>query len=252
MAATTYQEWLNRNSYRAFPLVEDSNRACGGSELPNKVVLDARFCLFRDSGTLDQVTLISAEILESGDVRLEVGIDESTVTVTSSDSVAAYSDDMVSFRILVGHSDDLAELTGSYVLDNPAKFLASRVLSVPYGIGVDTLQCEGDQPVATGVVEADDGHNTTLDVSGNNLVLGIRQAAGRGVLCPESGQTDVCGGSVLYFINGQRANSDGSFSIIAGEGVTVGTGTYRNLFGESIPAVIVKTNSAVDAFMGKR
>ena len=257
MPNVTRQEWLNRNSYRRFPLVENSNMACvrrendssdlepcrkgwarTGVELPDSVILDARFCLF---GTSDgPVMLKSVTIKPSGDVSAVLGIPGSPGTTVGEDGVVSGAE--FSCRIVFGTREKLSPLAGEYVLETPAEFLRSRVLSVPYGIGVDTLTCGG--VTAIGDIRVVDGRNSSLDIVGNDLVLSLKKGLGDGVACSDLGLGGVCpDGNMLYYINGQKADSSGNIDILAGEGITVTTGTFRG-----IPAVIVCTSPVVNNF----
>jgi hypothetical protein len=163
--------------------------------------------------------------------------------LTSENGVAVLAHYPHSCRVLTGDPEHLKEFAGTYTLKTRARILQSRVLSVPYGIGADTLKADGE--TAFGDIEVVDGYNTTLEIENNNLVLRIGYGLGKGVVCPEDpGPGPVYCDNVLYFINGQGADSDGGFSILAGEGISVKTGYF-----DRYPAVYVSTNSEVDNFM---
>jgi hypothetical protein len=93
-----------------------------------------------------------------------------------------------------------------------------------------------------GVVHLRDGNNTSLRIVGNAVELSISESGGDGFECPEDGK---CEG--INFINGQRADTNGNFSIVGGQGVVVFSGEYNG-----IPAVIVKTNGVVDSYAKPR
>lgn len=257
MANNTVQEWLNRNAYRRFPLVEDSDMSClfedptdssdkcgphalcsSDKTLPNSVILDARFCLF---GLEDgPVKLVSANISESGTVSIVVDLPGKQGVVIPESGL--WNDDEFSARVVFGNRETLSEIAGVYTLCHPAEFLRSRVISIPYGIGVDTLTC--GSTTGCGEVRVADGHNTSLDIdNNNNLVLSIKKGLGLGVVCPGSYGGTLCDGSMLYYLNGQKADSSGNIDILAGEGITVSTGTFNG-----IPAVIVCTSPLVNSF----
>ena len=244
MPNSTMQEWLNLNAHRRFPLVDDSDLSCeSGVELPNAALLDARFCMF---GVTDGNVLLKSASIHGGVVSLSFalpGIDDPAVI--ESRGFCAWSSSDFSARVYTGSPESLDGLDGDYVLRKPARILRSRVLSVPFGIGADTLSC--GRVSACGDIRVADGHNTTLNISKNNLVLGLRRGAGLGVSCPDVEQSYLCGGSALYFLNGQKADSNGDIGIYGGEGITVSSGTYMG-----IPAVIVCTSKAVNRFAYKR
>lgn len=242
MAGNTQQEWLNRNAYRAFPFVENTDFTCrDGAVLPLSAILDARFCLFGEGEC--SVTLDSAEISNDGSVAMKFRTEGRQLRLTSENGVAVLDRYPHSCRVLTGDPEYLKEFAGTYTLKTPARILQSRVLSVPYGIGADTLDVDGES--AFGDIEVVDGHNTALEIENNNLVLRVGYGLGKGVVCPEDPEPGpVYCNNVLYFINGQGADSDGGFSILAGEGISVKTGYF-----DRYPAVYVSTNSEVDNFM---
>lgn len=247
MAGSTLQEWLNRNAYRAFPFVEDTDFSCSdGNVLPKSVVLDARFCMF-DLGCETPV-LTQASIYTDGTVELHLRINGKDVELGPGSGFMTYADEasMTFARIAVGSQAALSGLAGLYRLNTPAPFLSSRTMCIPYGIGADTLSSGGVE--AVGEVRVEDGYNSTLDIRANNLVLNVRKGAGRGVDCALPGDDEalVCDGSVLRFLNGQKADSDGNIQIMGGDGISVVSGTYKGM-----PAVIILTSAAISGFTGK-
>jgi len=255
MAYSSVQEWLNRNAHRRYPLEDDSSLSCvshagtaaGGCEvtkcdnsrtLPDCVVLDARFCLLGvDDGP---VLLKSVVVDEDGSASMTVDTPVEKDVVIRHDGIV--NGQYLSARVIFGDKESLKAHAGEYVLCSPARFLRSRVLSVPYGIGADTLSCGG--ATAHGDIRVADGRNTSLDISGNNLVLTVKRGIGTGVLCPDIVSGSACEGRVLYYLNGQKADSSGNIDLVAGGGVSVSTGTYNG-----IPAVIVSTSPVVDNFI---
>ena len=135
----------------------------------------------------------------------------------------------------------MAEFAGDFPLLSPVRLLSSRILSIPYGIGVDTLTC-GDV-TGTGKVRVANGHNTELDISGRNLRLRVVKNGGTGPKCPDP-KGEICYGRVLYFLDGQKADSDGSIWVKSSDGISTSTGTYKG-----IPAIFVKTSATIDSFM---
>lgn len=236
MPSSVYQEWLNRNAYRAFPFEEDSDFSCESGEFPAGLVLDMRVCSFSLGPA--EVRLVSAEVGDS--VSLVFSCHGTTFEASGSSSFLSGSKGDVSWRVFI--SDATEGFRGSYALKNPPRLLPSRIVDIPFGVGVDTLRC-GDS-VAIGEVEVEDGYNTTLDIHDNDLRLRIGDGIGRGRKCPDYKDDLVCEGALLYYFNGQKADSDGNISITGGAGVSVGRGTY-----DGIPAVIVKTDARVDSFV---
>jgi hypothetical protein len=127
----------------------------------------------------------------------------------------------------------------------PRRILGSRCIVRPGGFGIDSLwldKPETGQIGATGMVHLRDGYNTSLRVVGNAVELRISDRSGLGYECPEDDSCDA-----IYFINGQRADTNGNFSIMGGPGVSVSSGIYNG-----IPAVIVRTDASVDSYAKPR
>lgn len=243
MAGSTRSEWLNRNAYRAFPFEEDSDFSCtNGSVFPLGAVLDMRVCLFGEKNS--DVLMTSASILDDGAVILTLHALDRDISVSSNDGPGDSHDDEMSLRVTYGKKEDMAGFAGDFTFIRPVRLLSSRILSIPYGIGVDTLTC-GDV-TGTGKVRVADGHNTELDISGRNLRLKVVRNGGTGPKCPET-KGEICQGRILYFLDGQKADSDGSIWIKGSDGISTSTGTYKGL-----PAIFVKTSAIVDSFMYRR
>jgi len=253
MANSTLQEWLNRNAFRAFPLEEDSDLSCAAAAgaaraLPNGAVLDARFFLDGE-GAVGGVFLERVGISESGIVSLEVSTPEGRMRLSGGpDSSRSEFQVLVASiggchaRVVAGSPESLAAHAGDYRLNAPPRFLRSRVLAVPSGIGADTITCGG--VTGHGDIRVANGVNTELGIRGNSLVLKVRKGIGLGLDCPTLPTAFLCSGNVLYFLNGQKADSSGNIQIYGGEGVSVTTGTFRG-----IPAVIVTTSMQVNNFI---
>lgn len=235
------QEWLNRNAGISFPLTADSDMSCSnGVVFPNSILLDMRVCFFGLSAP--DVSLVSAVIREDrADLTFRCG--ERTFSVDGSGMVKGASDDM-SFMAYIADVGVLKEFVGSYPLLHPARIVPERVVDIRYGIGVDTLSCEGGS--AIGEVNVADGYNTELDIHGNSLRLRIGDGLGKGTKCIKHSGDYACNGSVLYYLNGQKAGLNGSIAIQGGNGVKVSSGTYKG-----IPAIIVETDESVNGFLYK-
>jgi hypothetical protein len=236
MPSSAYQEWLNRNAYRSFPFEENSDFSCESGEFPVGLVLDMRVCSFGLEPI--EVRLVSASVGES--VSLVFSCHGTEFEASGSASFLSGSKDDVSWRVLI--SSEYRSFAGEYRLLNPPRLLPSRIVDIPFGVGVDTLRC--GEKVAFGEVEVADGYNTTLDIHANDLRLRIGDGDGKGRKCPDYKDNMICEGALLYYFNGQKADSDGNISITGGSGVSVGRGTYLG-----IPAVIVKTDSSVNSFV---
>lgn len=265
---TRHFEWLNRNAYRAFPFEEDAGlSASDGVRLPSWCLLDARFVVipFSRSATVESRPVrlagfsVSGESEGSADVSLDflvsagserirvvAGFSVRPGSVTLARAEARSDGAMVSASLFAGAPsswDDpsFSGAVGSHETPGAPAIVPSRCVVVPGGIGVDALYGNLGA-AAVGRVHLRNGYNTSMRISGGAIELDISPDAGIGFECPEDRECDA-----IYFINGQRADTDGGFSILAGDGVRTSTGTYNG-----IPAVFVSTTSLVDSYAKPR
>ena len=241
MSDETMQEWLNRNSNRSFPLLEDADLSCENEAVfPNAILLDFRVCFF---GTeKPDVKLVSAVVSgDSADLTFSCAGHE--FHASGSGIVSGEAEDM-SFRGYLASKNDIGQYAGEYILNTPAPLSPGRVVDLRYGVGVDTLSC--GENIATGAIRVADGYNTELEIHQNSLQLRIGDGLGKGTKCIEHSDDYICDGRVLYYLNGQKAGSDGSIFLQGGNGVRVTSGTYKG-----IPAVIVLTDENVNRFVYK-
>lgn len=260
-------EWLNQNAYRAFPFAEDSSALCtDGVYAPDWLVLDAKAILAPDAANRsvppEQLALASFSIRSAGSGAAFVGLsfryrkpssdgyEEESLSVFGTlgagrMATLRYDDPpKASATFVVGTPVDRSEidgLAGDHELSEPRPVLPTRIVSYPGGFGMDALIVDRGSAVS-GEVHLRDGYNTSLRIYDGRIRLSISGSEGLGYECPDDPGCDS-----IHYINGQRANSDGSFSIMAGEGTQVSTGTY-----EGIPAVFVTTTSLVDSYAKPR
>ena len=133
-------------------------------------------------------------------------------------------------------------------MNSPAKLLPGRTVRLPCGSGCDVLSCGGVE--ASGDVVVTDGHNTTLRILNGRLSLRAGVGMGKGPICdgtvvPEAGDeqdgyqvNDEVLPRLIYYINGQKADSDGGFQIYGGDGIVVSTGKSHGL-----PAVFIRPSA---------
>ena len=93
-----------------------------------------------------------------------------------------------------------------------------------------------------GKVLLQDGYNTTLRVNDGKVVLDINAQAGLGYECP--GSESLPRG--VSMINGQHADSGGSFSFVAGPGIKIGQGSYND-----VPGITIAADSQIDSMAGR-
>lgn len=264
MSGTIARGWLNENSYRAFPFVENSSPSCtDGSRMPDWLVLDMKavVSVANPNASLDGVgfraTGFSVERSDGfivSSVRLSVSYGPSAersamsvsaeVPVGGNAHVSAYDErpdgsfSMVSAFLGAPASTGDA-VFGSFDLARPREVIPSRIVVNSGGFGIDALA--GNFGVASGDVHLRDGHNTHARISSDGAVeITVSPTAGEGYECPDPGGSKC---DSIRFINGQRADTNGSFTIFPGAGTRVETGTF-----EGLPAVFVRTSEIVDAY----
>ena len=262
-------EWLNENAYRAFPFEEDSDRRCtDGTIVPDWLVLDAKAMLFSRKRSYpvdgDRVGLKWFSVTKAGrsdaasiDVGIvarigggEMEVRHSFPSVPGAVSHVDLKPNVIPtamyFRISMFMGAPATfegadpSLFGRHELPSPLWICRSRCIVWPGGFGMDSVWTDrgaSGLDGATGMVHLRNGNNTSLRIAGGAVELSISEDAGYGYECPD----EKC--DAIYFINGQRADTDGNFSIVGGDGVEVSAGSY-----DGIPAVIVRTNSVVDSY----
>lgn len=241
MADVTRIEWLNSNSVRKYPLVEDcATVADDGEELPDRSLLDMRVSAFGLRPCAAKVS--SFWVSEDGSVaRVSVSVDGTSVSAEAPASGGTCSsvsgDGLVSVYAAFG--DFSGVRPGLHLFSDGPEVLPSRTVFLPGRTCVDAIVCGGVR--GSGTISVADGVNTTLDIHGNALRLRVGNGIGLAAPCADDDQgLRGCGGA-LYYINGQRADDDGSFTIYGGDGVSVRSGTYRG-----VPAIIISSSKRVE------
>lgn len=267
-------DWLNENAYRAFPFEDNSSGRCiDGTVMPNWLFLDAKAMLFskKSSNAVEGewVGVSGFEILkdqasDQAGVTVSFVISTGGTVLSMSHSFASTPGKVYRFDLApAGMQNGMYvrisgffgapatfegmdhSLFGAHQLSEPRKFLPTRCVIRPGGFGMDAVWADtsvDDFVGVNGVVHLRNGNNTSLRIVGNAVELSISESGGDGFECPED---DKCEG--INFINGQRADTNGNFSIVGGQGVVVTSGEYNG-----IPAVIVKTNGVVDSYAKPR
>ena len=262
--------WLNGNAYRAYPFEEDSTSGCAdGSVAPDWLVLDARAVVVSDpsmeavrgvvrldsfsvsapSNGVSLVTLSFSVAMASSGGSIEYApavatafVSPGSVSHAVARAVFPSSSGTAVVSLFVGAPVSAPEVPeGTHVLEEPRPILASRCLVFPGGLGIDALYCQSPM-AASGRVHLRNGNSTSLRIVGGRIELSISGTEGLGYDCPEPGECDA-----IRYVNGQRADTDGGFSVEAGPGMVVGSGEYNG-----IPAVVVSANSVVDSYAKPR
>ena len=235
-------EWRNLNRYRAYPFRDDVDMSLSnGSKLPNDVIVDAAAVHYK--GTSTAFSLIAIARNDNGDststavFTFQVGADTCTVSLPSTASVqlpvtVSPSGHRVSILFDEG-ALTLLDVGTSVTCDipiQPALVIMHNRHRVATIAGTPPMSGLPDVSIlkpVSGRVYARAGYNCIVEVIPGNddtlpvLRIGAQYGAGEGVPCfPLSEDTETCREALLY-INGMSGSSNGDFSIVGGEGVTV-------------------------------
>lgn len=274
--ASTLLEWLNGNSHRSFPLCDDSvaKRDGSGLSVPNWMVLDFRVvdtmgwldgwdagdgagCRLRSYTANElpdglEISVTMEYMGRSGIVSRSVGAVPfgGTQRVSSSFSVPGHPGSLRScivFGAPLMESLDRAFL-GEHVFFDPPRFLESRQVRIPGGVGIDRILTNSGGTSSNDIF-VKDGKNTSFRIENERIKLSVGPSLGEGFDCaPDDGTSSVASLSKhLYSINGVRPDSSGNLLVRAGPGVRISSGSYG-----AIPAVVIKTSSTVDSFAKPR
>ena len=225
-------QWLNENSYRAYPFVEDSNMTAGSITIPLSAILD--FSLINYAVSARRVRLlrfvITADVVPQGIFYFGYEGDiEFTVTVPASASfpfkaITFVADlHMVTCIFGAGIPELLANPAGMYTLNTPVP-IEPALLSFQNKHRVNSVTGTAlGSAAASGLVYLTEGYNCNIAVtpSTNTVVLSAIYGAGAGINCnPIVSAAPVCK-DVLLSINGFHADDNGNFELLGGEGVTI-------------------------------
>lgn len=222
-------QWLNENSYRAYPFVEDSNRNCGSKVLPDNALLDFQLLEFE----ADPAFVYLHSIAVVGDL-IDFEFRYGTTTRVLTVSVAAPTHTPINYgtaepyRITAIFGPGLEEIAnwgdGTYdFVAPPAIEPALHNFENKHRVTLVQSLDENSNAELSGVIHVREGYNCKVNiVPANDLVIvSAQHGAGRGISC-ESEEEDIslCG-DVLLRINGLVADSEGNFQFFAGPGVSV-------------------------------
>jgi hypothetical protein len=233
-----YLEFINENSYRRYPLVEDCSAVSNsGVKIPNDLIVDLRIVSRRNvPGFYIQRYDHAGQTLWIYSLDNQVQIPVSLSSVSGSDLPARIS----------GHSQDtdypdhaevkavitfgqgvinfMAANTSNVVfLPTQAPIENSCVIDISGSI-VNLLgairQAPNQSFLVSGDVAFNGGYNTRATQSGNDVILFSDPSGGQlGKYRGQEGQSPCSG--IVFSINGVRPDSLGKFSFIAGTGISI-------------------------------
>ena len=226
-------QWLNENSYRAYPFIEDSDMtATGGLTLSPSVVLD--FSLVNYASNAQPVRLRSLEITAA---PVPEGIFTFAYDAGPTFSFAVPASASLPFTAVIssagmhttigvfgaGIATLLTAAVGIYYFNTPpivepvlTVFQAARRLNTLVGTGLGSV-------TIAGAIKLVEGYNcaVTLNTSTNTAVIAARAGAGAGRYCLPLDTTEPTCSDVLLSINGMHADDNGNFELRGGPGVTI-------------------------------
>lgn len=235
-------QWLNENSYRLYPFVEDSVLTAGTATLPLAALLDMSITNYNSDACdvrLLTFEITSAVVPECIFTFEYVGGSQFTVTVPSS-AALPYTTTVSSAAVhrvtcVFGTGmNDLFDLTAAtYTLDTPP-VIEPALASFHSGTRVDSIigTAVGSTAV-TGIVYMMEGYNCVIgtSLSDNSITISAVRGGGAGMNCdtlaPVAPYTCY---TALMSINGFHGDDNGNIDLIGGDGVTIipsGNGLIR-------------------------
>ena len=233
-----YLEFINENSYRRYPLVEDCHAiSTTGVAIPNNLIVDARIVSRRNipgfyiSGYLAStktIVISSSDNTASVSVSL-LGLDYSSlparISVSNTDpDYSEYSDIKAYITLGTGVIDfvsstlnDLEFLPSSTVLENSSVIDISGSIINLFGA---IRSAPNPSFVLKRDIEISGGYNTRTTQSGNTVSVFTDQSGGQlGAYYGTQGQSPCDG--IVFSINGMTPDSLGKFLFVPQTGITV-------------------------------
>jgi hypothetical protein len=233
-----YLEFVNENSYRRYPLIEDSSAtSVSGVELPNDLIVDARIVSRRNVPGF-YVSSYDAEeqrlVISSNDDAVSIpinlsGIDPAQlpIRVTASNSdpdYPGYSDVKVCITIGYGLEEFISDQSSSAsFLPTQTPFENSVVVDISGSI-VNLLGAICSTPGSSFLVKQDvginGGYNTRSSQFDNTINVFTDPSGGQlGNYRGESIQSPCS--EIVYSINGVPPDSLGKFSFVPKTGISI-------------------------------
>ena len=227
-------QWLNHNSYRAYPFVENSVLTAGGITIPLSAVLDVSGVNYNRVAqvvtlTEVEVTAVPSLVFTFSYANASPAPQTFSVTIPANPGIPYTSVTSTTdvHRITIVFGAGLTELftqaVGVYTLDTPAP-IEPALLSFQSEHRVNSIIGSGAGSVATtGIVSFVEGFNCSITVSSetNSISIAAERGAGAGFDCAVHGTYGASCTDVLLSLNGYHADNNGNFNLIGGEGVTI-------------------------------
>lgn len=225
-------QWLNENSYRAYPFVEDSNLTAGSLTVSNAVVLDFSgvvYSLAAQAVRLLRFEITSAVVPEGIFTFGYASGSEFSLTVPASAALPYTAVVAVngSHRMVgvfgAGITELLANVAGTYTLDVPAQLEPALLVFQDVHRVISVTGSTAGSVAASGAVYLGEGYNCNIavDAEANAVTIAAIRGAGNGVYCGTLDSGVLKCNEVLLSLNGFHADDNGDFVLLAGEGVNI-------------------------------
>lgn len=213
MSATVVLDWLNENSFRAYPLKEVISRTSGGYTLTDDIILDAQF-VFEEAPTN-----VLLESIVSDTINVTFTINGLTFIAPKASAFP------LSIRTSAGNLLVVGENTanipnGSYTFTN---VVFEPSVCVEFGsawLGVRSLSFGGAENLINDI-EFAEGAQFGINIVENNIFLGCGRNYGEPISCNSySFITPNCD-NIISFINGVAADGNRVLHLINGGGFVI-------------------------------
>ena len=242
MADSLSVDWLNENSYRAYPLKETIVRLSDTNlTLTNDVILDAQLIRTNPSDTLDLTQII----VDTINAQVVVN-DVLSFTIPLNSSFPMYCR-LPSGNLLVVGEGILKWPVGTHTFTSVA-FEDSVITEFSAEwLGVQSLSCVPGAPL-TGDINFLEGYQFEIGINNPVITLGANALYGKPLGCVHFGNASADCSSILSRINGAGPTAGKVLNFVAGPGVVIvdDPGNHRIFVGLSFDATdvckpIVKT-----------
>lgn len=253
MQNQTQIEWLNLNSYRSYPFVEDSDMSVGGDSfdpvlfVPDNAVLDYSGVQY---GHIAGNVVLSSYTVGVSDVTFVFELADTTTLSCIVPLAANFP-----YRTTVSAGDAAAAITfGTGVLTLATYGIRTYYMTTPPVIEPALItilnndrvnQLLSPVPASTpvvGDVYFKEGYNCRVTIVPVSNVVRIAAVlgAGKGQDCSVASESTVTCPKALLRINGLHGGSNGEFAIVGGESVTVTPDPDNHV-------IVIKSNADISA-----
>ena len=246
-------EWLNANSYRRYPFLEDSALWVDGAfQLALNFLLDFQLTLQRtDAQGVPQASLESIEVspgrlalvvtfLVNG-VSLPMIVPAVATMPYTARGIFATSEFAGNYTITFGTGvQDFAanQSIGVHLLSTGTATIDPVLLPLATGCRVDSVQAVGGS-VLQGKITVQPGYNCEPTAKGTILRFQAGTGFGAGQACQSSGPGVLsCGNAFLWFC-GAHASQDGNVELEGGPGVQISPDPHNP------NTILIKSSSAL-------